>query len=231
VTLDPGLIEQAVRGGDARRVRELLSGASEAERQACAKALRPLLREPEEPEEPGEVFRGRREFSATPAFVTAAVGLAGGRAAAVRAMHDLMWGWGNHWLPEAGFRAIVGVLADRKPPWLADLVDRLLRDRFQSGLDAWQLARRLVRLGAIERPGVPEYAIMMLGGLCARSDARGWLPLNALLDDPGLLGDEVWRLFTEPGVGAKLDWGGEDWLDALAELGPGLAVPGAARRA
>ena len=55
-----------------------------------------------------------------------------------------------------------GVLADRNPPWLADLVERRLTARVPLGLSTWPLARWLVRLGAIERPAVPEYGAEMV---------------------------------------------------------------------
>ncbi len=47
MSLDPAELEAAVRRGDTAAVRQLLRGASEAERAACAKALRSFLQGPE----------------------------------------------------------------------------------------------------------------------------------------------------------------------------------------
>jgi len=49
MTPDPGVLEEAIRAGDAPRVRELLRDATEADRKACAKALADLLKGPEFP--------------------------------------------------------------------------------------------------------------------------------------------------------------------------------------
>jgi hypothetical protein len=160
-------------------------------RKACAKALRPLLRddpalldrlfsvasmEPLTPENrpadmpefmlrlPGAFLihdhrdspEGREhakigELRGSAAFLTAALGLAGGVAEAARLARD----YHSHPGPDdAELDAISGVLADRRPPWLADLIDRHLELQagFPFGIPAWPLARRLVRLGAIGRP-------------------------------------------------------------------------------
>jgi hypothetical protein len=70
------------------------------------------------------------------------------------------------------------VYDDRRPPWLAELVDQRLREEFvgdpvfvtgQGGLEAWPMARRLVRLGAIARPAIAQYAAARPGCRLARS--------------------------------------------------------------
>ena len=244
MTADPGVLDEAIRAGDALRVRELLRDATEAERKACAKELADLLKGPGFPMPAVRVFAGLEagigfvfermarsmagipeessaaerkyrtwhELSQTPAFLAAAVGLADGRGPAARILDEM-----NSWeLPEEAYDAIAGVLADRRPDWLAELVRSRLAIRFSTGADAWILARRLVRLGAIDRPDVPEYttrmpqALMHTGGYGARSVLEG------LLADPGLLDDEVWRLFAVPGAGQGLAWAEEEWSQALA---------------
>ena len=244
MTADPGVLDEAIRAGDALRVRELLRDATEAERKACAKELADLLKGPGFPMPAVRVFAGLEagigfvfermarsmagipeessaaerkyrtwhELSQTPAFLAAAVGLAGGRGPAARILDEM-----NSWeLPEEAYDAIAGVLADRRPDWLAELVRSRLAIRFSTGADAWILARRLVRLGAIDRPDVPAYttrmpqALMHTGGYGARSVLEG------LLADPGLLDDEVWRLFAVPGAGQGLAWAEEEWSQALA---------------
>jgi hypothetical protein len=197
----------------------------------------------EEPDPPASQ-REREEgwqLSKTPAFTALAVGVAGGRAAADRTLNECH-GRDYH-VSDAEWAAIAGVLADRNPPWLAELADaRLSGDWWRLG--SWSLARRLVRLGAIGRPVIPEYGAVMVRGLAQSPPLSGPIPTDfgepmpepagtggdllarAILDDPGLLEHEIWRLFTDPGVGKEMEggitWGklrlGEQWADALLEL-------------
>jgi hypothetical protein len=69
--------------------------------------------------------------------------------------------WVNPW--EDDFDAFANVLADRRPPWLAELVGQQLEaPAHKRHLDPrWLAARRLVRLGAIARPAVPGYTTLM----------------------------------------------------------------------
>jgi hypothetical protein len=246
MTLDPVLLEEAIRGGDASGVLELLRDATEADRRACAKALADLLKGPgvpmpkpivfgnlsegigflfeqmatsmagmhAEPGEPEQAYRGWRELSETPAFIAAAVGLARDRRQADEVL-------GNQSplgeLPDAGYDVIARVLSDRAPSWLDELVRRGLTGA-SFGLNNWRLARRLVRAGAIERPDVPEYTIQMPLFLNSGAGGQGPGPLGELLADPGLLEDEVWRLFTVPGAATWLDQWNNGWSDALALL-------------
>jgi Family of unknown function (DUF6493) len=272
-TPDAAAVEAAVRSEDTSGVRELLAEATEADRRALAKALKSLLAGPdwelpqpivftsiedglafmhsqmaatmrgEEPEPPASE-REREEWwqlSKTPAFTALAVGVAGGRAAADRTLNECHGR--DHHVSDAEWAAIAGVLADRNPPWLAELADvRLSGDWWHHG--AWPLARWLVRLGVIDRPVIPEYGAMMVTGLAQSPPLSGPIPTRfgepmpepagtggdllarAILDDPGLLEHEIWRLFTDPGVGKEMEggiaWGelrlGEQWADALLEL-------------
>lgn len=70
---DAAAVEAAVRAEDAAAVRELLADATEADRRALAKTLKPLL--------DGPKWEGE-----TPAFAALAVGVAGGLAAAYGAL-------------------------------------------------------------------------------------------------------------------------------------------------
>jgi Family of unknown function (DUF6493) len=250
MTLDPRLLEEAIRRNDAAGIRDLLRDASEADRRAAAKTLKSLLTEPKF-ELPQPVFAASREeyellrirayweasrdkrkkrerekwyaMARTVALRAARVGLAGGVAAAVKVVGEERW-------PRAHLDVIAQVLADRQPPWLADFADRLLTGENLDGLhptNDWPLARRLVRLGAIGRPQVPEYATRFPAAVAYGkwTQARGhqWVvtPYDALAADPGLLDDEVWRLFTVPDAAWRLDQdrtAGEGWADALARL-------------
>jgi hypothetical protein len=279
MTIDPELVREAVARKDAPGVRELLREATESDRKACAKALRPLLRddpallerlfsvasmEPLTPENrpddmpefmsalftkmPGAFLvrdhwdspEGREhtkimELRHSAAFLALALGLAGGVAEAARLAGDY-----DEFPGPAGpdLDAVAGVLADRRPPWLADFIDRHLeqQDRFYGyGMPAWPLARRLVRLGAIARPAHPAYTTLMPRALHRSTDIGGHrrrlvaTPAQELLADPGLLDDEVWRLFTVPDAAWAVErmeqwWPGdeplpgESWAESLAAL-------------
>jgi len=182
-----------------------------------------LMTEDQHQPEDAAADRVRREWNATcnsAAFLAASLGLAGGPAAAHIAA-DRCDSWQQPADPD--FDVIAGVLADRRPPWLADFVARKLRARWESGLCSWTLARRLVKLGAINRPDVNEYTTKMPFALRLRKQGgRVWHnqpelvhPVDALLADPGLLDDEVWRLFTVADVAVQLDG---LWADALVTL-------------
>jgi hypothetical protein len=219
-SIDARAIEEAVLARDPARVSSLLSGATEAERRACARELKEFLAEPSVGDSVGEEFVARLRLAQTFGFVVAVAGLAGARTRVQRALAGLP---GEHWHQElgadyhTGYDAVAGVLADRDPPWLAEVVDALLRltARERGWVDAWQLARRLVRLGAIDRPNAPEYASLMVSSIFNTNEKP--LPLAALLGDRGLLDDEVWRLFTEPSV-AEVYALDENWADALTVL-------------
>ena len=248
MSLDPAELEAAVRRGDTAAVRQLLRGASEAERAACAKALRSFLQGPEfyladpvmlgmdqfmafmqsgfqdkpdgiieqeqEEEERNRGYNAWREIANGLAFQLAAFGLAGGTAATRLAADYPLRYWdsgptGPHDFPALDTELVAQVLADRSPAWLADFTDRQLRQF--GGIDAWPLARMLVRLGAIPRPAIAEYTTDMPLGL-ERTDpgytgygGSSRPTAELLLADPGLLEDEVWRLFTVPEASTALE--------------------------
>jgi Family of unknown function (DUF6493) len=261
MSIDPGLIRGAVARKDAPGVRDLLRDATEADRRACAKALRPLLRddpallerlfsvasmEPLTPENrpadmpdfmanlfaqmPGAFLikdhrdspEGREHaeimgLRGSVAFLVAALGLVGGVAEAVR----LAWEHPSYHerFAEAELDAVAGVLADRRPPWLADFVDRHLgqQERFPGmGMPAWPVARRLVRLGVIARPTVAAYTRLMPWAL-TRPGGMARNLADELLADPGLLDDEVWRLFTVPDAAVAVQRAG-GWAPSLVRL-------------
>jgi hypothetical protein len=196
----PRAIEDAVKNGDAARVRDLLRGATEKERKECARELAQFLAEP-----------GNGTMASHIAFITADVGLANGMTKTARALDAL-----NIADERSGhlYDLIAGVLADRNPPWLVTLIDRLLSGPGWARDHGWQLARRLVRDGVITRPTADGYTLEMI-----RSVWRFSSPLDALLADHGLLDDEIWRVF-EVQFAARflaLPPAGT-WADAFCEL-------------
>jgi hypothetical protein len=221
MTLDATEVEKAVRAQDESRVRELLRDATEAERRACARDLKAFLDEPDEPGVPG--WHGLWD---SPALGVAAVGLAGGAAPAHRAWQlvDLGAAAGRT-RPKAVLDAIVGVLADRNPPWLADFADRMLREQWrQLRWKHWQVVRDLVRSGLIEKPNRPEYTTAMVAGIYAWASGYEQSVLTALRADPGLLDDEMWRLFSVPETGAELNHRDTGWEEALSTLATESAI-------
>jgi hypothetical protein len=251
MTIDPQQLEVAVLAGDVRQVRGLLRDATDADREACAESLKTFLIGPEVHRRPtGRDYQGltheervlleRRYTRLGAAAVAATAGLADGLRTALAASRG-MGGWISPWEDE--FDEIANVYADRRPPWLAELVDQRLQERSvsdpvfvggQGALEAWFMARRLVRLGAIVRPAIQQYTTRMPASLYREGwvsagqasavwqpDARPGLfhhPLDGLLADPGLLDHEVWRLFEVPGAARELVRCKGTWEEALATL-------------
>src|SRR5215471_12027090 len=203
--IDPRAVEDAVRIGDAEGVRYLLDGATEKERRACARELAQFLAEP------------GSGTSSDIAVLAANAGLATGVAKASRALENSL-NMANA-LPDGMYDLIAGVLADRNPPWLASLIDRGLSPRAWWGGHAWQLARRLVRDGVIGRPAVDEYTLLMISSVHSLSPPIVFRsPLDMLLADPGLLEDEIWRVFEVPNAGRLMERPKGRWSEAFREL-------------
>lgn len=266
MSIDPQQLEAAIRASDPAQVRELLRGASEADRKSAAEAIKPLFDGPViqfteaitigaggGPITPSLLAQilaaqeARTDFQAlrfNPARAAARLGLADGLKKALEVANDTPpWPSAGATraaqlmgMPAETLDAIAGVLADRQPPWLATWAERRLTARFPPGLAAWPMARALVRLGAIGRPDVPQYTTAMVRSLYAAQYPHGDVeilrhPLDSLLADPGLLEDEVWRLFEVPDAaelfGARFRRRYENvmhaqctgaWLAALATL-------------
>ena len=124
------------------------------------------------------------------------------RAAALATASFSQWkGVKGHGLPsnEVAFQ----ILSDRRPEWLAELVEQVCDEEDQVNM-RWPLIRRLVREAYCAAPRSPRYIDRMLIALAseAPTSTKGGLK-GLLLDDPGLLEHEIWRVFeTEPGRGA-----------------------------
>lgn len=84
------------------------------------------------------------------------------------------------------------------------------------GIPAWPVARRLVRLGVIPRPTVAAYTTLMPWALTRLGGISRTLA-DELLADPGLLDDEVWRLFTVPDAAVEVQRTG-GWAPSLVRL-------------
>lgn len=96
-------------------------------------------------------------------------------------------GWRVWHLEEPAWR----LLAARRVDWLQGWAEWVVGENSRS----WLYVRTLAREGFIAKPETADYTIAMIG--CVWPDS----PLGLLRADPGLLDDEVWRLFTVEGAG------------------------------
>lgn len=214
--LNAAEVRQAVLDHDETHVRELLRDATEAERRACAAELEEFLGEERIPGWPPQ-----DQIIFTPAFGVAAVGLARNATVAYQA-------WGQVRLvtcyagvspPRSVLDAITGVLADRKPWWLARFADRMVRESWDTArMEYWQVVRNLVLLGVIDKPEHPGYTVGMIHGVGRWSTDWNEPLQSSLKADPGLLDEEIWRLFTVPEAAAELSKWGDGWASALKVL-------------
>jgi uncharacterized protein DUF6493 len=237
MSIDPQQLEAAVLASDVSRVRGLLQNATEADRRTCAESLKSLLARQPIRLRVGDsygltteecILQQQRNSRCNAALHAVKAGLADRLA-------PFMNNWVSPW--EDGYDEFVNVLADRRQPGLAESVDGWLAgpiDRRHPDRRSWLMARRLVQLGAIARPSVPGYTTKMPGALYQelrvhfpegpheprRDPVRllSYRPLDALLADPGLLDDEVWRLFEVPGAARELAKCDGTWEEALATL-------------
>lgn len=238
---DAAAVEAAVQDKDAPRVRALFASATEEERRTLAKALKPLFERPDvdAPEDDWVTGLG----SHNPAAAAAGLAVADGHRA-VFAILNRHRRW--HLTPEI-HDVLAGVLADRNPAWLEELIDLMLARGTDAVTPSWPLTRRLARAGVIPRPERDEYTLMMVRGLtmtcvpsrrgrcgknmwaeeAAQEFGTGGAQLaEALLADPDLLEDEIWRLFTVPGVNGEMWWYsfwfrlplGPQWAEGLSRV-------------
>lgn len=239
---DAAAVEAAVRDKDAPRVRELFAAATEDERRALAKTLKPLIERPDV-DVPDDDWIKWRGWSHNAAIAALGLAVAGGHRAAFAILRQP-----RQWhLTSEIYDIFAGVLADRNPAWLEELIDQMLARGTDATTPSWPLARHLVRVGAIARPERDEYTLMMVRGLtmtcvpsrhghCGRNRSPeeaaqefgngGQQLAEALLADPGLLEDEIWRLFAVPGVNGEMWWYsfwfrlplGPQWAEGLARV-------------
>lgn len=80
----------------------------------------------------------------------------------------------------------VGVLLDRRPPWLGSWAAWMLTGR--PFMSPWPMVHALVVAGAIERP--PGY----VEGMLIASRNEDWSPARLRALDPSLFSREVWEL-------------------------------------
>jgi hypothetical protein len=225
MTIDVETLATAVRGNDPAAVVDVLRGASEQDRARGLREVTKLLGISSLTNFMGIYPKTELINSA---LMLAGYGLVSGRKAAL-SVTDLHLVPPRTPIPTGNSRGpasdlLEEVLADRRPPWLPDLVDAMLEGSYGGG--GWHLTRGLFRLGVLERPTSSGYTITMIWSL-KYSRRGGHAGISAaLLADPSLLEDEIWRLFTVRDAGFAIQRadglrgssGGESWAEALATL-------------
>lgn len=174
---DPGdEVMAAVDANDPVRVAAALDGLPESRRRVLNKAIQQRVR---------DTYDHRQT-----ALGVAALGLAQGAEQAARALGHVDLG------DQAALAA--RVLAERTPPWLEAFSRKALGGR-RALRGGWRIVRALIRSGLVPKPHVPEYITFMphaLGGTFAADPTIR----EALLTDPDLLTDEIFRLFSVEGA-------------------------------
>ena len=126
------------------------------------------------------------------------------------------------------------ILTDRRPPWLVEAVDLLLGLRAPFNTDYWPIVRRMIRDGLCQAPTSTAYLETMIATLPAASCERKEDLKTLLLEDPGLLDHEIWRIFdSEPRPGSiqllsyynSSDLLRHSWEHALVELARDGIIP------
>jgi hypothetical protein len=121
---------------------------------------------------------------------------------------------------------VLQILDARRPGWLAAWIADQSRGQ-DPGQSIWAVERGLIRAGALPPNNSDAYIQRMVFGLHSRfgadeavkSDNLKGMPktmTDALLADPDLLENEIWRLFEVETQAFDQDWFG--WTPALLEL-------------
>ena len=127
----------------------------------------------------------------------------------------------GRWGVPSDDEVVLQVLNVRKPSWVEQFVElQLGRSYFWN---SWRLCRELVRRGQCAKPDNPRYYTGMITGVVRRRSRGETNALRELRKDPGLLKDEIWRLFEYEGEGdntlANVDrWEKSNWSGALVTL-------------
>ena len=196
----------AIEAADATSCVQLLSDRDEKLRRAVYPEV--ALRTEALEEELRDVTRASRK-KAFEQYLVARVALLG-VATFVELKKLRSWSFSN-W-----HDAAAAMFANRRPSWLAEWVEFELTRNFRN----WPTARALVRCAAIPRPATEFYVL----GMIAAPNVR-LTPRQLLEEDPGLLGDELWRLFECEGTGElslaaydKYVNASRSWFDAFLSL-------------
>lgn len=116
---------------------------------------------------------------------------------------------------------LITIIAARKPDW----VDRFIQRELEGDFTRWSAVRRLVREGIAPRPASDAYIQKMISthaGAWGHRDRETHL-IDRLHADPGLLEDEIWRLFEiDPSEGSLFSYDEASWGDGRNSWGKAL---------
>jgi hypothetical protein len=184
-----GVVERAIKDGDADRVRDLVLPLKETERRTLAKHFRESFERVDwnwqnrfEPQR----IAGRVAWAAT---------------ATARQLTTNAWALQAPSSFEIEPR-IADVILARGSRFVGDFTRMALQSEWAR---PWSLVRRAVREGLIERPEGEGYVRAMVHGVAAGREDHGRLEsvYDGLLADPALLDEDVWLVF-EHEVGSEL---------------------------
>jgi hypothetical protein len=205
-------LETIVRAGDAQKLLDALSEVTESARPKLAKVAVALVRTP------GSGDHWAVNHASCCAHL-AVIGL--GSWEQVKRLNRGQTHFRSNdiylydWIPE--------FLKARRPDWIERWVSLQLADEFNP---AWVTVRTLIRAGLCPTPTDDNYIIKMVHGYWDEWLAdKNWQLVDSLRADPGLLEDEIWRLFQvePPGKGVllfpnDLDGSFMSWGNSLKEL-------------
>ncbi len=241
MALDPEKLDAIITAGDVAACIAFFCGANETERKKVAKVAQNHMREiAKRTSMPARLLGALARTQIGPSITSLAHSYNISPDAfkvvevAVLASGSLsQWkSLGLEWIsPEL----VYTILNDRRPPWLDQLVEVLLEPRppFRT-TSCWSQVRRMIRDGLCQKPTSSAYLEGMLVTLPSESSNRSEDLKTLLLEDPGLLEDEIWRIFEcEPQAGniqiLSTYYSGENhrnnWEHALKELAREGKIP------
>ncbi|MDT5042903.1 MAG: hypothetical protein QOE51_3888, partial [Actinoplanes sp.] len=195
----------AVREGRVEDIPKLLGALSDAELRDGLPVLKQWRKDTP------QFWRGEGHLLVRQGLLLAGAGCCTGAAAAAQWLTSRDLWWAGHQNPQA----VVGVIGDRGPEWLAEVVRRLAERRTVGGWE-YGLIKRLSLIAGCEPPMTDGFIL----GWESDIPERGKTIAERLRDDP-FLKSAVPRLFEvdEAGSDFQYTWDTDPgWPDALAGL-------------
>jgi len=234
MALDAEKLDAIIRASDVAACIAFFRGASEAERKKVAKVAQNHMRElTKRTSIPARLLANLAQAHIEPSMTSPTDSYAISHSifdavhVAALASGSLSQ-WKSLGLESIAPELVYLILNDRRPPWLDQLVEVLLEPTPPSRVTScWPQIRRMIRDGLCQTPMSTDYLEGMLASLHWESWHRKKDLKALLLEDPGLLDDEIWRIFEcEPRAGniQILYIGNADnnanntWEQALVEL-------------
>ncbi len=177
-------LESILAKGNAKACVKFFAKLSEKQRQAMAKAVQglavPIIDEPyiAQPKMDGSYKPNPR----LPAAEVAAL--------AVCSLAQLKKIWRHRWQHFPDDDVVFAVFSLRKPAWL----DEWAAWACERDIKHWRIIRRLIRAGLCCKPNHDNYTLGMITHLCSSQESKRTI-YDALMDDPDLLREDIWRVF------------------------------------